>query len=72
MVQPRSLLELFRAETACYHLPDLDDIGGDPRRAGRDAHLHEMDCWTRAASIDDHGDLGCGVSRIVQSAGPWH
>jgi hypothetical protein len=40
--QPRSLLELFRGETystAGDYLPDLDDIGGDPGRADRDAHL---------------------------------
>jgi hypothetical protein len=70
--QPRSLAELFRGETystAGYYLPDLDDIGGDPRRADRAAHLRWMAGRTRAASIDHDGNLGRRISRIVQSVG---
>ena len=64
--------EISSGETysaACYNLADLDDIGGGPPRADRDAHLCQVARWSRAASIDDDGNLGRGVSRIVQSMG---
>src|SRR6516162_1755705 len=64
--------EIFSGETystACYNLADLVDISGAPPRADRDTHLRQMAGWSRAASFDDHGDLGRGISRIVQSMG---
>jgi hypothetical protein len=64
--------DIFSGETystACCNLADLDGVGGGPPRADRDAHLRQMAGWPRAASLDDHGNLGRGVSGIVQSVG---
>jgi hypothetical protein len=41
--------EMSRGETystACYNLPDLDDIVRGPRRADRDVHLRQMVGWS--------------------------